>query len=206
MGMVNNKGLSLVELMVSIGILGIGVVAFINMSKVDSNSTKQVVAQDAKAYITKEILTSLESKANCETLLKNKAVGANLNFLSTDGVTLTAGSIVNKTHKIVEFKYKFLTTPNLPSEYKFINIYFVLSPTREPSKLVTQNIRIIGKATSTVTSCVSPREDGGELVQEKAIQLAKSRVCTQDLNGKLEASGKCTWPEPVTYNYVTIQL
>lgn len=206
MGMVRNKGLSFVELMVSIGILGIGIVAFINMTKVDSNATKQIVSQDAKAYITKEILTALESKANCETLLKNKAVGSNLSFMSTDGITLAAGAIINKTHKIVEFKYKFLTTPNLPSQYKFINIYFVLSPTSQPTKLVTQNIRIIGKASSTVNSCVSPREDGGELVQEKAMQLAKTRVCTEDLKGKLEASGKCTWPEPVTYNYVTIQL
>lgn len=206
MAMVNKKGLSFVELMVSVGILGVGVVAFINMSKVDNNSTKMVVAQDAKAYITKEILTALESKANCEALLKSKSVGSELNFLSTDGINLQAGAIVNKTHKIVEFKHKFLTSPNLPSDYKFINIYFVLSPTREPSKLVTQNIRIIGKATSTVTSCVSPREDGGKLVQEKAVQLAKSRVCTEDLKGKLEASGRCTWPEPVTYNYVTIQL
>lgn len=206
MGMVRNKGLSFVELMVSIGILGIGIVAFINMTKVDSNATKQIVTQDAKAYITKEILTALESKANCETLLKNKAVGSNLSFMSTDGITLAAGAIINKTHKIVEFKYKFLTTPNLPSQYKFINIYFVLSPTSQPTKLVTQNIRIIGKASSTVNSCVSPREDGGELVQEKAMQLAKTRVCTEDLKGKLEASGKCTWPEPVTYNYVTIQL
>lgn len=206
MAVVSNKGLSFIELMISIGILGIGVVAFINMTKVDSNSTKQIVAQDAKAYITKEILTALESKANCESLLKNKTVGSNLNFLSTDGINLTAGTIVNKTHRIVEFKYKFLTTANLPSEYKFINIYFVLSPTGQPSKLVTQNIRIIGKASSTVSSCVSPREDGGVLVQEKAIGLAKTKVCTEDLNGKLEASGKCTWPEPVTYNYVTIQL
>lgn len=206
MGMVRNKGLSFVELMVSIGILGIGIVAFINMTKVDSNATKQIVSQDAKAYITKEILTALESKANCETLLKNKAVGSNLSFMSTDGITLAAGAIINKTHRIVEFKYKFLTTPNLPSQYKFINIYFVLSPTSQPTKLVTQNIRIIGKASSTVNSCVSPREDGGELVQEKAMQLAKTRVCTEDLKGKLEASGKCTWPEPVTYNYVTIQL
>ncbi|MEA9356025.1 prepilin-type N-terminal cleavage/methylation domain-containing protein [Bacteriovorax sp. PP10] len=201
-----NKGFSFVEVMVSVAILAIGVVAFINMSKVDSNSNKQVVSQDAKAYITKELLTSLESKANCETLLKNKAVGANLNFLSTDGINITAGTVINKTHRIAEFKYKFLSAPNLPSEYKFINIYFVLSPISDATKKVIQNIRIIGKASSTVSSCVSPREDGGLLVQQKAIQIAKVKVCTEDLKGTLQASGVCSWPEPFTTIVVPIQL
>lgn len=202
----NNKGLTFIELMISIGILGIGVVAFINMSKIDTKGTGQVIAQDAKAYVTKEILTALESKANCESLLKNKAVGANLSLLSTDGVNLTAGTIIDKKNKIIEFKYKFLTTPNLPSSFKLINIYFTIAPVSQPSKIVTQNVRIIGNATSLVSSCISPREDGGLLIQKKAIDLAKSKVCTEDLKGTMQASGKCTWPEPVTYNYVTIQL
>jgi prepilin-type N-terminal cleavage/methylation domain-containing protein len=205
MGMVN-KGFSFVEVMVSIAILGIGVVAFINMNKIDSNSNKQVVSQDAKAYVTKELLNNLESKANCETLLKNKTVGANLNFLSTDGLNITAGTIINKTYKVIEFKYKFLNTPNLPSEYKFINIYFTLSPTNNAAKKITQNIRIIGKASTTVSSCVSPREDGGLLVQEKAIQIAKVKVCTEDLKGTMKSTGICNWPEPYTTVVVPIQL
>lgn len=201
-----NKGFSFVEVMVSVAILAIGVVAFINMSKVDSNSNKQVISQDAKAYITKELLTNLESKANCEALLKNKVVGANLSFLSTDGINITAGAIINKTHRITEFKYKFLNVPNLPAEYKFINIYFVLSPTSDATKKVIQNIRIMGKASSTVSSCVSPREDGGLLVQQKAIQIAKVKVCTEDLKGTMQSSGVCNWPEPYTTVVVPIQL
>lgn len=204
--MVNNKGFSLIEVLVGIAVLGISVVTILSMRAGDSKGVSQLIAQDAKSYVFKELLINLENKASCGIILKNKIEGDNLSFISSDGINITSGALINKTHKIIEFKYKFIPVVNIPSGYQLVDIYFVLSPLYQPAKKVTQELRVLAQASGLVNNCISPREDGGALVQQKAIQLAKTKVCTEDLNGSLDASGKCQWNKPVTYDYITIQL
>lgn len=203
----NNKGFSLVEVMVAIAVLGLGAGYLIHTSKLNSNNTKLIASQDIKSYLTKEILTAIENKSGCNSLIAGKTLGQPLTFMATDGSTVQVGSVINKTHNLKVFNYNFPTVLNLPSGYKLVNIHFELSPITNPKVTIPQDIRLLTKASaSSVSNCISPRDDGGELIQDKAITIAKTKVCTEDLKGTMTASGKCSWPEPRRTEVITIQL
>jgi len=71
---------------------------------------------------------------------------------------------------------------------------------------LTKSLREFSREYKKIVDCVSSREDGSTLIKGKVLQIAKRKVCHEDLKGTLNSNGVCNWTQTVNYVYVTIQL
>lgn len=204
--MVKN-GFSFVEVLVGVALLGLGAVLIMNMAKEESKGLKRVSLKEKSSEVMKEILVAMESKPNCRFLMANKTSGDQLTIPSTSGVELRRGTELEDKFQLDDLSMSFLNVPNLPSEFRIININFRISSVMNKNLHTSDRLSFLGRvASNRVVDCVSPREDGSALIQSKALQIAKDKVCREDLNGTLSSNGTCNWTQPVNIEVLTIQL
>ena len=205
--MVKSGGFSMVEVLVGIALLGLGSVLLMNMAKEESKGLKRVSLKEKSSEVMKEILVALESKPNCRSLLMNKTSGEQITIPSTSGDELKRNAELPDKFRIEDLNMTFVNVPNLPAEFRIVNVNYKISSSFDKNLHTSDRLSFLGRVSANrLVDCVSPREDGSTLIQNKALQIAKDKVCREDLRGTLSSNGTCNWTPPVNYEYITIQL